>query len=141
MHVAAKDKGFGDAAEDWDGRGEAEDVAHLGLAGWEGAEVVVVLHGLEGASEHGVLEVGWWLVRGDPRGEALADEEVSRAPGDGVAECQQAFGGASERDGLFPEMSIACEVDFDGTGEVEAAGDGCGDEGGLFEGDHAVLRG
>jgi hypothetical protein len=139
LHITAENESFGDAAEEGDGCGEAEDVAHLGLAGGESAEVMVVLHGVEGSAEHGVLEVGGAVEGGDARGEALAEEEVSGAPGDGVTEGEETGGGAFERDGLLSEVGVAGEMDFDGTGEVEDAVDGRGDDGYFVKSDHVLV--
>ena len=57
-HVTAQDGYFGDAAQKWNRRGEAEDVFHLGGAGGQGSKVMIVLHGAEGAVNHRVLEIG-----------------------------------------------------------------------------------
>ncbi len=43
-HVTGQYEAIGDAAENGDRGGEAEDVAHGGGAAWQGAEEVVVLH-------------------------------------------------------------------------------------------------
>ena len=64
-HVATQDGHFGDAAKNWERGGEAEDVFHLGGAGGQGSKVMIVLHGVEGAVNHRVLEVGGWLQGSD----------------------------------------------------------------------------
>jgi hypothetical protein len=152
LHVAAEDKGLRNATEQGDGRGEAEDVMHGGewgrAVGEDRLEVMIVLHGVEGAVDHGVLEAVRRVVRGDPAGEALADEEMACLPGDGVAEGEQARGGVAgprawsrgQRNGRFAEVDVAGEVDFDGAGEVETAFDRSGDQGGFGESDHGPFR-
>src|ERR1035441_1343049 len=106
LHVAAEDEGFSDAAKQRDRRRKTENVAHLALSVGENPEVVVVLHGAKGAAQHGVLKICWWIEGGNPRGETLADEEVAGAPGDSVAEREQAGGRAFQSDSLLAEVGV-----------------------------------
>jgi len=131
-HVAGEDEALGEWAEQGDGGGEAEVVAHAGGAAGEREEEVVVLHEGEGAGEHGVLKGVGRVEAGDLRGEALADAEVAGAPGDAVAESHEAGGATSLLcDGLFAGVDVPEEMNLDGTGEVEDAGERCVDEGGF----------
>ncbi len=97
---------------------------------------MVVLHGLERAAEHGVLEGVRAIVAGDPRGQGLADAEVAGSPGNPVSEREQAGGVAGERDGLLAEVGIAEHVDLYREREIEDAVDGGVDAVYFFEGDH-----
>ena len=135
-HVAAQDDAFGDPAQRAEWRGEAEVVAHFGETVGQGAKVVVVLHGVEGAAQHGVLEVGGRLESGDGAGQVLADAEMAGAPCDLLAGTDEA--GAGSRGGLLAGVGVAEQVDLDGTSEIEAAFEGCGDQRGFVELDHAV---
>ena len=91
---------------------------------------MVVLHEGEGAGEHGVLKGVGRVEAGDLRGEALADAEVTGAPGDSLAEGHKT-GGATSLLGycLLAGMDVAKEMDLDGAGEVEDAGERGVDEG------------
>jgi hypothetical protein len=141
LHIAAQDEGFGYAAEQRDGCGKPEDIAHLGLTAGKRAEVVVVLHGVEGAAEHGVLKIGWGNEGGDLRSQTLTDEEVTGASGDGVAEREQTSCGALEGDCLLAKMGVAGEMNLDRAGKIEAAFDGCGNYGRLVERNHGLVKG
>ena len=149
-HVAAEDEDFGEAAERAERGGEAELVAHLGggAAGGIGrqrAKPVVVLHGVECAAEHGVLEEVGAVVGGDGAGEALRDEEVAGAPRNLLAGADEAGGDLrtalrvepAEGLGLLAMVHIAEEMHIDGAGEVEDALERGADEGDLVERDHA----
>jgi hypothetical protein len=138
------DDGVAFAAEGTERGGKAEVVAHFGAGRsvggrMEGAEVVVVLHGLEGAAEHGVLEVEGWLEGSDGAGEVLADEEVAGAPGDLLAGTDEAGAGAGG--GLFAEVGVAQQMDVDGAGKVEDALEGSGDDESFMQFDHVFSRG
>jgi hypothetical protein len=99
---------------------------------------MIMLHGAESSAKHSVLEVVRRVIRSDLRGEPLADEEVARAPGNGVAKSEKASGGAAFSDGLFAEVSVAGQMNFYATGEVEDAGDWSIDLGDFFKSYHAL---
>jgi hypothetical protein len=67
----------------------------------------------------------------DPAGEGLTHEEVEGSPGDALADVEETGGDYACGDGLLAEVHVAGEVDFDATGEIEAALD-VGVDGGEF---------
>lgn len=136
LHVAAEKKCFGKRPEDRQGRGDVEDVLHFGEAGRQRSEEVVMGHGSKGAFDHGVLEVDGRTHGGDFAGEIVPEAEVLCAPGDALAEADEAGGDSLGCDRLFSEVYVSGEVDFYAAGEVEAALNGCIDGGDLFQLDH-----
>lgn len=131
-HVAAEDEDLSDTTERGERSGDAELIRHLGSISGKGAEEVVVLHGVEGAPEHGVLEVDGRVEAGDAGGEGLPNAEVAGAPGHLVAEGEET-GGLVLRlighdDGGLAEVGVVEQMDFDAASEVEAAFHGCIDD-------------
>ena len=110
-HVTREEQLLRDRAEQWKGRGEDKAVAHACVMDAQRFEEVVVLHGVEGTFEHGVLEVGGTVKGSDAAGEVLADAEVGGAPADELAHADETCRDAG--DGLFPGLFGAEEVNLD----------------------------
>lgn len=127
-HVSPKDEEFRDSSKDWELRGDSKDVGDFGPVAGQLAEVVVVLHGAEGAVEHGVLKEDWWIEAGDASGEGLLKGEVAGAPGDLLAHADEACGLAGEGYCGLTAVNVIEQANLDAAGEVEAAVDGCIDK-------------
>src|ERR1035441_8829144 len=66
----------------------------------------------------------------------VPDAEMFSAPGDALAEFEEAGRAAFGGHGLFAGMDVTGEVHFHAAGEVEAAVDGCADDREIVEGGH-----
>src|SRR6185312_6108538 len=135
-HVAAQHQPLGDPAQRPERGGKAEVVAHLGVTVVQREKGVVVLHRPKRSAQHGVLKIPRRVECGDRAGEHLADAEVPGAPRYLLPHADQA--GAGSRCRLLAPMGVAEQVDFDGTGEIEAPVDWCLDDCNFMELDHAV---
>jgi quercetin dioxygenase-like cupin family protein len=99
---------------------------------------VVGLHGAEDSLDHGGLEVGRWLHGRELAGEILPDTEVFCAPDDLLREFGETGGDTAYGQGLLAGVDVCNQMDFNAAGEVEAAFDGCFDNGDFLQVDHRL---
>jgi len=133
LHVPAKHKDLHQAPKDRQWRGEAKHVFHLRQIGRQRPENMIVLHGVEGALNHGVLKVHGSIHRGDLARQTLPDGKVLRPPGHTLAEIDQAGAAAALNNRRLAPMNISGEVRLDAASQIEAAPDRCTDQSTFFE--------
>jgi hypothetical protein len=97
---------------------------------------MIVLHEAKWPADHGVLEIGGPVHRGDLAGEGVPDAKVLRAPGYALPEIDESAADALRRHCGCSAMNVSGEVHFDASCEVETAFDGSVDGRVFTKGDH-----
>src|SRR6266508_1525899 len=81
---------------------------------------MVMAHGLEGASDHGVLKVRRAVHGCNFARKFLPDAKVPGAPCDALSQADQSGGNSVNRRGRFPGMDVAGQMRLHTAREVEA---------------------
>ena len=81
---------------------------------------MIVLHGVKGAPQHGVLKIMRAFESRNLAGEPLAHTEVTRSPSHLFAQAKQARRHTPCRQNLFPEVNIAFQMHFHTARQIKA---------------------
>src|SRR5215813_8347116 len=118
--MATKDADFRDASQNGQWGREGEYVTHFRLFAWELAKVVIVCHGTKDSAHHDVAKIVRAFQTRDFAREFVPHPKMPGAPGDTLAFSDQPGYTSRTCNCRLPEVSVAEQMYFDASSEVEA---------------------